>query len=122
MIVGFRTMKYPTPDLTAAIVWYTKAFGVAPYFQEPYYVGFNIGGFELGLVPDGVPGEAGCVGYWGVTDIEAEVERFVKELGSTVIEPVTEVGEGIKVASVSDPFGNQIGLILNPLFKPTDVK
>ncbi|MDP3909203.1 MAG: hypothetical protein Q8Q14_02335 [Gemmatimonadales bacterium] len=28
-----------------------------PYFDEPFYVGFNVGGYELGLNPDiqGVP-------------------------------------------------------------------
>lgn len=48
-ILGLRTTIYKVSDLAKAKVWYMKAFGVAPYFDEPYYVGFNIGGYELGL-------------------------------------------------------------------------
>ena len=50
-MLGLRTTIYQVPDLAAAKAWYTKAFAKAPYFDEPFYVGFNIGGFELGLLP-----------------------------------------------------------------------
>ena len=53
MILGLRTVCYPVSDLTAATAWYAAAFETQPYFKEPFYVGFNIGGFELGLIPDG---------------------------------------------------------------------
>jgi ABC-type transporter Mla maintaining outer membrane lipid asymmetry ATPase subunit MlaF len=36
--------------------------------------------------------------------------------GGTIASPLQEVGEGIKVAVVSDPFGNPVGLIENPHF------
>jgi hypothetical protein len=26
--------------------------GIAPYFSEPFHLGFNVGGFELGFHPD----------------------------------------------------------------------
>ena len=48
MFQGLRTVIYRVPDLAKAKAWYTEAFGVAPYFDEPFYVGFQIGGFELG--------------------------------------------------------------------------
>jgi predicted enzyme related to lactoylglutathione lyase len=115
MIKGLRTVKYPVADLERAKAWFSEVFGAAPYFDQPFYVGFAIGGFELGLVPDGVPGTAGSVVYWGVDDIEAEVARIVK-LGATEIEAIQDVGEGIRVAELKDPFGNVIGLIQNPLF------
>jgi len=50
-----------------------------------------------------------------VDDIEAEVARIVG-LGATEIEAIQDVGEGIKVAELKDPFGNVLGLIQNPLF------
>ena len=56
MILGLRTVIYHVPDLPGAKSWYARAFGIAPYFDKPYYVGFNVGGFELGLDPD--PGTA----------------------------------------------------------------
>jgi predicted enzyme related to lactoylglutathione lyase len=84
-------------------------------------VGFAIGGFELGLVPDGVPGTAGSVAYWGVDDIEKDVARILG-LGATVHAPVEDVGQGIRVAELQDPFGNILGLIENPLFDPAAVR
>jgi len=74
MILGLRTVIYHVPDLQRAKAWYSTAFGVQPYFDEPFYVGFNIGGYELGLDPDtkGVaPGAGGAVAYWGVPDVDA---------------------------------------------------
>ena len=56
MILGLRTAIYPSPDLAVAKRWYADVLGIPPYFDEPFYVGFNVGGFELGLVPDGTPG------------------------------------------------------------------
>lgn len=121
MIKGLRTVKYPVADLARAKAWFGEVFGAAPYFDQPFYVGFAIGGFELGLVPDGTPGTAGSVVYWGVGDIEAEVARIL-QLGASVHEAIQDVGEGIKVAELKDPFGNVLGLIENPLFDTTAVR
>ena len=115
MIKGLRTAIYPVADLEQGKAWYADVFGTAPYFDMPFYVGFAVGGFELGLVPDGQPGAAGSKVYWGVDAIEADVARIVA-LGATVHAAVQDVGEGIKVAELNDPFGNLIGLIENPLF------
>lgn len=124
MILGLRTVIYHVPDLNRAKAWYSSAFGVKPYFDEPYYVGFNIGGFELGLDPDtsGVPpGPGGVVPYWGVADIQAEVQHFTRE-GATIKAPIQDVGGDIRVATVVDPFGNLVGLIQNPHFALADKK
>lgn len=117
MFLGLRTVIYHAPDLQKARSWYTAAFGVAPYFDEPFYVGFDIGGYELGLNPSVANVEVGnnAVAYWGVPDIEA-AHRHLIEQGATPREPITNVGEDIKVASVADPFGNVIGIIENPHF------
>ncbi|CAN7603471.1 VOC family protein [Pseudoduganella sp. LjRoot289] len=121
MIKGLRTVKYPVNDLAKAKAWYSEVFGTAPYFDQPFYVGFAIAGFELGLVPDGEPGSAGCCAYWGVDNIEDEVAR-IAALGAKVHADIQDVGEGIKVAELADPFGNLLGLICNPLFKVEDVR
>lgn len=115
MLKGLRTVIYPAPDLEQGKAWYAQAAGVAPYFDQPFYVGFAVGGFELGLVPDGQPGPTGGKAYWGVDDIETEVARLLA-LGATVHAAVQEVGDGIKVAELNDPFGNVLGLIQNPHF------
>jgi predicted enzyme related to lactoylglutathione lyase len=114
MINGMRTVCYPVQDLDAAKKWFTEVFRTAPYFDEPFYVGFEIGGFELGLHP-GEPGMPGCVAYWGVDDIEPEVER-ITALGASIHSAIQDVGEGIKVVELKDPFGNTLGLIYNPHF------
>ena len=116
MVQGLGTVIYHVRDLDAAKAWYTRAFGQAPYFDQPFYVGFSIGGFELGLDPDGSGvGQGGVVAYWRVDDIARAVDRFV-EAGATIVAAIQDVGEDIKVATVGDPFGNPIGLIENPHF------
>jgi predicted enzyme related to lactoylglutathione lyase len=117
-IHGLATVIYSVPDLPRAKVWYAAAFQQQPYFDQPFYVGFNIGGYELGLHPAddaGAGGPASVVAYWRVPDIEPAIEHFVAT-GATIVAAVQDVGEGIKVATVADPSGNAIGLIENPHF------
>lgn len=121
MILGLRTVCYPAPDLEKMKSWYTELLGQKPYFDEPFYVGFNVGGFELGLVPDLPPGAVGSLVYWGVADVEAEVARL-RALGAPVHEEPKDVGGGIKVAAVKDPAGNVLGLIQNPHFDLSAVR
>jgi predicted enzyme related to lactoylglutathione lyase len=121
MIKGLRTAIYPVTDLAEGKNWYRQVLGRDPYFQESFYVGFSVGGFELGLMPDGIPGSAGVVAYWGVQDAAVELARLTG-LGATVHESLTEVGGGIKVAAVKDPFGNVFGIIENPNFALGDVQ
>lgn len=118
MFLGLRTVIYHAPDLAKAKAWYAAAFGVAPYFDEPFYVGFQIGGFELGLDPDidGVAVGSNAVAYWGVDDIEGAYAHMLAH-GARARQPVKDVGGEIKVATVADPFGNVIGLIENPHFR-----
>ena len=120
MILGLRTAIYPTPELAEGKAWYSQVLGTPPYYDEPYYVGFSVGGFELGLIPDGRPGALGAQPYWGVPDLDSELARLLT-LGAKPNEPAREVGEGIKVGSVLDPFGNVLCLIQNPHFDPRTV-
>lgn len=121
MILGLRTTIYPTPDLAAGKAWYSELLGQAPYFDEAFYVGFQVGGFELGLLPDAAPGTRGPQPLWGVADIELAYARLLA-LGAKELEPVSEVGGGIKVAAVIDPFGNRFGIVENPGFDPAAVR
>ena len=120
--LGLRTNIYKVTDLARAKAWYAKTFAATPYFDEPFYVGFNIGGFELGLDPDTSdqkPGAGGSVTYWGVASM-ADTMKALKTEGVTVRSEPREVGGGIIVAAIEDPFGNVIGLIENPHFGSTD--
>ena len=122
MLLGLRTVVFKVPDLARAKAWYQDAFGKAPYFDQPFYVGFQFGGFELGLDPDvsrQAAGPGGSVAYWGVRDLSDAMARLAKK-NVTVVAPAMDVGEGIKVATVQDPFGNLIGLIENPHFTASD--
>ena len=121
MILGLRTAIYPVSNLEGAKKWYAQVLGQDPYFDQPFYVGFSVGGFELGLVPDGQASVAGPQPLWGVADAKLAFARLL-ELGAAPLDPVTEVGEGIKVEAVTDPFGNRLGIIENPHFKPGEVR
>lgn len=121
MFLGLRTVGYPVHDLVSAKNWYTKVLEQEPYFDQPFYVGFAVGGFELGLIPDGTPHTDGPQALWGVPNAEQAFARLIS-LGAESIEPVNEVGEGIKVGAVKDPFGNRLGVIENPHFDVKDVR
>src|SRR5204863_8575078 len=121
MIKGLRTVIYRVSDLAKGKAWYTQVLEREPYFDEVFYVGYSVGGFELGLVPDGTPGPGGTVAYWGVPDAAAAVTRL-ETLGATVREKLQDVGDGIRVAAVADPFGNTFGVIENPHFSVEKVR
>ena len=119
MILGLRTAIYRVGDMDRAKEWYGRVLGKGPYFDEPFYAGFDIGGFELGLQPQelGYPasGGEGIVAYWGVEDADDAHARLL-ELGATERGGVQDVGGGIRLAAVLDPFGNVFGVIENPHF------
>ena len=116
-MLGLRTCIYRVGELDKAIKWYTEAFGIEPYFNEPYYVGFNIGGFELGLQPEeGSTKGSNVEAYWGVEDIQVDYDKLIA-LGARSKEAPMNVGGELMVANVIDPWDNLIGLIYNPSFK-----
>lgn len=117
-LLGLRTAIYFVDDLDRAKRWYAEALAVEPYYDTPYYVGFNVGGFELGLHPANdkkKPGPGGVETYWGVQSMNDAWPRLLS-LGAHVVDEPNDVGEGILVAAVADPFGNLLGLIENPHF------
>ena len=112
MFKKLRTVIYYVPDLQAAKAWYSRLIGVQPYFDEVFYVGFDFNGCELGLHPQDETVTIGnqTVSHWAVDEIENCVKKLVAE-GATVLYAVADVGGGIKVATVIDPWGNAVGLI-----------
>jgi predicted enzyme related to lactoylglutathione lyase len=118
MFQGLRTVIYKVADVSRAKVWYAELLGKPPYFDQPFYVGFSVGGYELGLDPDtaGVTKGNTPVAYWGVADAKATYARLIALGAATHGEP-QDVGGGILVGSVVDPFDNVVGIIENPHFK-----
>lgn len=118
-ILGLRTVIYKVANVAQAKAWYSKVFETQPYFDEPFYVGFTIAGYELGLQPEENPvvqKPETVLTYWGVADVISEYQRMIS-LGATGHEAPTNVGGEIVVASVKDPWGNIIGIIFNPEFR-----
>ena len=118
MFLGLRTAIYPVEDLAKAKSWYAKVIGIQPYFDQPFYVGFNVGGFELGLDPDTTKVSRGStpIAYWGVANAKEAYGRLLAQ-GAAAHTDVRDVGGNILVGAVTDPFGNILGLIENPYFK-----
>jgi lactoylglutathione lyase len=119
LFFGLRTTIYKVSDINKAKEWYAKVFEIKPYFNQAFYVGFNIGGYELGLQPESeevLNKTANVVTYWGVSDIDKLYTHFINN-GAFSNEKPTNVGGDIMTATVVDPWGNTIGIIYNPDFK-----
>jgi hypothetical protein len=120
--LGLRTAIYPAPDLEAGKQFFRELLGIDPYFDEPFFVGFQVGGYELALNPAADPAE-GVITYWGVPDAQAAVDELLAK-GALHHGGVDDVGDGIKVATVTIPGGGIFGVIENPHFEvvpvPTD--
>ena len=106
---GIKTVLHPVTDLDAAKAVYTALLGVPPTADAPYYVGYDVAGQHIGLVPGG-GGMTSPVAYWHVPDIEAKLAE-VTAAGATVKDSPRDVGGGRLVASFTDPDGNVLGLI-----------
>jgi len=110
-IEGIKTVLHPVFDVETAKAVYTALLGGPPQTDSSYYVGFDVAGRHIGLVPGGGPqGMTAPVAYWHVPDIEATVAE-VTAAGATVKEPAHDVGGGRLVATVTDPDGSVLGLL-----------
>jgi predicted enzyme related to lactoylglutathione lyase len=106
-----QTVLHPVSDLAAARAVYSALAGVAPQTDTSFYVGYEVGGQQIGLVPGGGPqGMTAPVAYWHVPDIAARLAEVVAA-GATVRDDVRDVGGGRLVATVTDPDGNVLGLL-----------
>ena len=111
---GIKTVLHPVSDLAKAKPVYAALLGIQPQADAPYYVGFDLAGQQIGLVPGGgQEGMTSPVAYWHVADIEAKLAD-VTAAGATLHEAPHEVGGGRQVATFSDPDGNVLGLLQDP--------
>jgi len=116
--LGLRTAIYKVGNINKAKEWYSNILDTKPYFDESFYVGFNVGGYELGLQPkENLPAvrSDGVNAYWGVEDVKCVYKKLL-DAGASAFEEPTDVGGGITVATVKDPWGNVFGIIHNPNF------
>lgn len=108
---GITVVLHPVSDLAKAKEVYAALLGIQPQADSEYYVGFDIGGQHIGLVPGGATqGMTAPVAYWKVPDIEAKIAEVVAA-GGTVQEAAHGVGPGRQVATVLDLDGNVLGLL-----------
>jgi catechol 2,3-dioxygenase-like lactoylglutathione lyase family enzyme len=115
VFLGLRTVIYPAPDVKASKAWYTQLLGAEPYFDQPFYVGYQVAGYELGLDPH-ADGTTGPITYWGVASAERAL-RLLLDAGATPhSDGVQDVGDDIRTATVLDPAGAILGIIENPHF------
>ena len=111
---GIKTVLHPVSDLARAKAVYAALLGVPPQADADYYVGYDVAGQHIGLVPGGGPQSmTSPVAYWHVSDIEAKLAE-VTAAGAMINEPARDVGGGRLVATVTDPDGNVLGLLQDP--------
>ena len=116
MFDGLRTIIYPATDLAASKAWFSDVLGFGPYFDEPFYVGFNVGGYELGLLPAGDDGSGDGPSRTGASPTPTPPTPRCSPRARPEHVPVSEVGDGIKTGTVRAPDGYVIGVIYNPHF------
>ncbi len=120
---GISTLSFYAADHAAAKKWYTEFLGIEPYFSVPGYAEFRIGDYqhELGIIdsafaPEGATqGPAGSIAYWHVDDLKNTLDTLIA-LGATLYQPITDRSQGsgrFVTASVTDPFGNILGIMYN---------
>lgn len=108
---AITTVLHPVSDLGRAKAVYTALLGLEPQTDGPYYVGFDVEGQHIGLVPGGGPNNMTCpVAYWRVADIDASIAGLTAA-GATLAEAAHDVGGGRRVATVTDVDGNVLGLL-----------
>jgi predicted enzyme related to lactoylglutathione lyase len=111
---GIKTVLHPVTDVAAAKAVYTALLGTEPQADAPYYVGYDVAGQHIGLVPNGAQqGMTGPVTYWHVSDIEAKLAE-VTAAGAKVKDEPKDVGNGRLVATFTDADGNVLGVLQDP--------
>src|SRR5918996_860032 len=88
MLRGLTSLQLFVDDVGEAERWYTEVLGTGP---------------------------GGAVSYWQVDDVADAFDRLVS-MGAKPLQRPTELSRGFVVASVTDPFGNVLGLRFDPNF------
>ena len=83
MTPELKTIIYPVRDAASAKAMFGALLDREPVIDEPYYIHFDVDGFEVGLDPNGhTQGLTMPVSYWHVDDIEATVAALVATIGA----------------------------------------
>ena len=106
MAKSIKLLVYPAKDIRKAKTFYSKFLGVEPYIDSPYYVGYRVGGQEVGLDPNA---KIGPIAYTDVEDIEASLKEMANA-GAEIVQDIKDVANGLLIAQVKDANGNVVGL------------
>ncbi len=106
MSPSINSVVIPAADLDKIKAVYTALLG-APHTDESYYVGYNVGGFEIGLNPNSK--DTGPVAYIDVDDLDAARQSLL-DSGATETTAPMGAGPNSRVCVLADPAGNPIGL------------
>ncbi|MEU4599735.1 MULTISPECIES: VOC family protein [Nocardia] len=97
----------PVSDLEAAKKVYTALYG-QPHTDQPYYVGYNVNGFEISLNPQG-DRATGPVAMTDVDDLDA-TRNALLAAGATEKSGPQTVAPDLRICTLADPDGNPFGL------------
>jgi predicted enzyme related to lactoylglutathione lyase len=109
---GIKIVIYPAKDIAKTKALFCELLGVEPYADAPYYVGFKVGGQDIGLDPQGH--QEGMTAYYQVDDIQKSLASLV-DGGAKTVQEIKNVGGGRLIASVKDEDGNLIGIFQDPV-------
>ena len=106
MSTAIRSVVIPVTDVAAAKAVYTALLG-QPHTDAPYYVGYNIDGFEVALTPS--QDTDSPVVYTDVDDLDGTRDTLVAAGATERIAP-RQVAPGARICVLTDPDGNLLGL------------
>lgn len=120
---GLSTVSFYADDHEKAKKWYSEILGIEPYFNVQGYVEFRLGDFqhELGIIDakyapkDSAKNIGGAIAYWHVDDLQGTLDLLISK-GAKLYEPIIDRSGGkmtFVTASVTDPFGNVLGIMTN---------
>lgn len=119
LFLGLRSLIYPSVNLAEDRELWVSILNQEPYFDEPYYIGFDVGGYEIGLHPQ-EDASSGPETYVGVSNLEKSIEVLLQS-GASIFSDIADVGGGVRLAVVRLPNGHLFGVIDNPHFKPKEL-
>jgi predicted enzyme related to lactoylglutathione lyase len=100
-----KVLVYPSKDVESTKALFNTFFGVEPYADSPYYVGYRIGSMEVGIDPNGTE----IIAYTEVEDAASSLQALV-DAGASIVQEPKDVGGGMLIAQAKDASGNVIGL------------
>ncbi len=106
MSATIRSLVIPVSDVDAAKAIYSALLG-SPHTDEPYYVGYNVDGFEVALNPNDPTG--GPVAFADVEDLDATRDTLLAA-GAVERSAPRQVAPEARVCVLADADGNPIGL------------